>query len=145
MVVNPVSDMEVVKSILCDEWIYDRISEDGTPSAEDYEPPTDVLYLTDEALSGIMIFHPLNGSAHEMHIQMIDKSKSMDFCQSCIKWFWNNSDAIKIIAQIPEIYPDVCRFAEKNGFVKEGVNRSSYRKNGEIYSQIYYGIIKPGA
>ena len=144
MEVKPTTDKEVIKSVLCNEWIYSRISEDGAPSIEEYDPPMDVLYLTDSDLSGIMIFHPVNAASYEMHIQMIDKSKAMEFCQSCVKWFWNNSEAIKIIAQIPEIYPDVCRFAEKNGFIKEGVNRSSYRKNGEIYSQVYYGIIRPG-
>jgi len=144
MIVFPTRDMDKIKSVLCDEWIYNRISEDGTPSAEEYEPPTDAVYLTDNDLSGVMIFHPINAATFEIHVQMLDKSKAMEFGRSCIKWMWSNSEAIKIVAQIPEIYPDVCRFAEKNGFEKEGVNRSSYLKGGKVYSQIYYGLIKPG-
>tara|TARA_R110002126_G_scaffold1757_2_gene10555 strand:- start:2657 stop:3109 length:453 start_codon:yes stop_codon:yes gene_type:complete len=140
MVVNPTKDKKEIKSVLCDEWIYSRISEDGAPSIEEYDPPMDVLYLTDNDLSGIMIFHPVNAASYEMHIQMIDKTKAMEFCRSCIDWFWSNSEAIKITAQIPEIYPDVCRFAEKNGFKKEGINRLSCIKGGRVYSQIYYGL-----
>lgn len=144
MIIRRTEDTDKIKSVLCDEWIYDRISEDGTPSAEEYEPTTNAVYLTDDDLSGVMIFHPINGATFETHIQMLDKSKAMEFCQSCIEWIWNNSEAIKIVAQIPEIYPDVCRFAEKSGFEKEGVNRASYLKGGKVHSQIYYGLLKPG-
>ena len=145
MNIQSTTDMDKIKTVLCDEWIYNRISEDGTPPPEEYEPPTQALYLIDDDLSGVMIFHPLNAITFEMHIQMLNKEVAMEFCQSCIKWFWDKSYAKKIIAQIPEIYPDVCRFAEKNGFEREGINRASYLKDGKIHSQVYYGLLKPGA
>lgn len=143
MIVYPTKDMDKIKAVLCDEWIYNRISEDGTPNVEDYEPTTDALYLIDDDLSGVMIFHPINAITFEMHIQMLDKSKAMEFGHSCIEWFWDKSYATKLVAQIPEIYPDVCKFAEKHGFEKEGINRASYLKDGNLHSQIYYGLIKP--
>ena len=135
--------MDKIKSVLCDEWIYNRISEDGTPTAQEYEPTTDALYLIDDDLSGVMIFHPINAVTFETHIQVLNRSVAMEFCSSCIEWFWGKSYAKKIIAQIPEIYPDVCRFAEKQGFEREGINRASYLKDGNLHSQIYYGLVKP--
>lgn len=143
MIVFPTTDVKKIKSVLCDEWIYNRISEDGTPSAEEYEPPTDAVYLTDSDLSGLVIYQPINAASFEFHIQMLDRSKGVELGLSCIKWLWDNSDAIKIVTQVPEIYPEVCNFAGKIGFEKEGINRSSYLKGGKVYSQIYYGLIKP--
>ena len=144
MNINPITDKAKIRSVLCDEWVYSRISEDGAATIDEYDPPMSALYLTDDNLSGLMIFHPINAASYETHIQMIDKTKAMEFGQSCLKWFWKHSEAIKIVAQIPEIYPDVCRFAEKNGFEKEGINRASYLKNGGVFNQIYYGLSRPG-
>jgi len=143
LIVFSTTDVDKIKSVLCDEWIYNRISEDGSPPVEEYEHNTGALYLIDDALSGLMIFEPMNAVTAEMHVQMLDKSKGVEFGLACIEWLWTNSKAIKIVAQVPELYPDVCKWALKIGLEQEGTNRSSYLKGGKVYSQIYYGLIKP--
>ncbi len=139
MIVRPTTDHSIIKSVLLDEWIIDRICEDGS-GPEDIDLDDGAIYLTDDEVSGIGIFHRVNIITCEFHIQMLDRSKAMEFGASCLDFIWNNTKLNKIIAQIPEIYPDVCRFAEKHGFKVEGINRGAYLKNSEISSIRYYGL-----
>lgn len=145
MIIRRTFDPEEIKTIICDEWIYDRVSEDFTPEAHEFEPPVrrDHTYLVDEELNGLFILHPINSITQEVHVHVLDREKAMEFGEAVINWAWSNMKFNKMVAQIPEIYPDVARFAEKNGFVKEGVNRQSYLKNGTIHDQYYYGLVRP--
>lgn len=138
-------DVETIKRVLCDPWIYNRITEDGSPSIDDYEPiiNDDIVYLTDEEETGIVIVHPVNAITQEIHVQVLNRDKAKEFVGACFEWIWSNTDTIKVIAQIPEMYPDVYKFAEKIGMEREGENKGSYLKNGSISSQFYYGIRRP--
>jgi len=138
------TDVARIKGVLCDEWIFDRISEDGV-AVDNYSVDINdaIIYLTDNDLTGLFIIHPVNGITQECHTQVLNREKAFEFTKSCIDWVWENTGTMKLVAQIPEIYPDVCRFAEKQGFEREGVNKMSYLKNGEIHSQYYYGLARP--
>jgi hypothetical protein len=138
--------MTDIKGVLCHPEIYDRIAEDGMPNWEDYEPDIDgVMCVMDENKIGVMLYHWVNGITLECHIQILPeyRKEANKFCQLALEWVWDNTKATKIVAQIPELYPDVVKFAYKNGFQLEGMNESSYMKNGKIYSQMYLGLIRP--
>ena len=147
MIVFPTSDKEKIKKVLCDPWVYDRITEDGSPEIGLYEPALskEIIYLTDKDLTGIVIFHPVNAITQEIHVQVLDRKLAKEFVKSCFNWVWNNTETMKVIAQIPEMYPDVYRFAEKMGMEREGENTGSYLKKGSISSQFYYGIRRPSS
>jgi len=139
-------NIDDIKSILCHPEIYDRIAEDGAPKIEDYQPDLEsVICVMDDQKIGVMLYHWVNGITLECHIQILpDRRKDANkFCQLALEWVWDNTKATKIVAQIPELYPDVVKFAYKNGFQLEGMNEKSYMKNGKIYSQIYLGLIRP--
>jgi hypothetical protein len=139
-------DIDDIKSILCHPEIYDRIAEDGMPSVEEYEPELDgVICIMDEGKKGVMLFHWVNGITLECHVQVLPKyrNEAHKFGQLALEWMWDNTKATKVVAQIPELYPDVVKFAYNNGFQREGINESSYLKNGQIYSQVYLGLIRP--
>jgi len=145
MIVKQTSNLEEVKSILIDPDIYARITEDGAPESIDYIVPKNVIYIVDEKSRALMIYHWLSDWCLQCHVQVIPRHRSIayDFGQAALKWAWDNTEAVKIVAQIPEIYEDVLKFAEKSGFILEGINERSYVKNGNIYAQVYLGLCRP--
>ena len=146
MIITQTQNIGDIKGILCHPEIYDRIAEDGMPNWEDYEPDIDgVMCVMDENKIGVMLYHWVNGITLECHIQILPeyRKEANKFCQLALQWAWDNTKATKIVAQIPELYPDVVKFAYKNGFQLEGMNEKSYMKNGKIYSQMYLGLIRP--
>ena len=145
MIVNRTEDISLIKSVLCHPEIYNRIQEDGAVSREDFEPPTNAIYITDDQNKAVMIYHWASNITLECHIHVLPehRKEASIFCQLALEWAWDNTEATKIVAQIPDLYPDVLKFAIKNGFVIEGLNSDSYMKDGKIHSQFYLGIKRP--
>ena len=145
MIISETTDIDLIKSILSNPEIYDRIADDKAPSVEDFEPvpPSDfVYYLTDDENIGLVFLHWKNGVALEGHVHVLKehRDKAMTFSEKALKWIWKNTGALKIVVSIPSIYPDVVRFVEKNGFEREGLRRGSYMKNGVLCNQVLLGL-----
>lgn len=145
MIFSITEDMEKIKNVLCDPEIYERTSDDGSPELEDFnpiEPSEGVFYITDENNTGIVFIHWMNYLTVECHIQILKehRNKSEEFGHSALKWIWDNTEAQKIVAKIPEIYLDVIRFTMKGGFRFEGICEKSYQKNGILYGVVNLGI-----
>lgn len=124
--------------------VFDTIAEDGTSKVPEYE---DCLYLCGYVpdLMGCFILHKRNSITVECHVQVLPKYRkefAEEFGRKVIEWTWKNTDARKIVAQIPFLYPNVKDFALRMGFEVEGVNKLSYRKNGSIHDQWHLGIIR---
>lgn len=145
MILTRTEDNEIIKSVLCHPEIYNRIQEDGAPNKEDFEPPANAMYITDSHNIAVMVYHWASNITLECHIHVLPEHRkdASKFCQLALEWAWDNTEATKIVAQIPDLYPDVLKFAIKNGFVIEGYNSESYMKDGNIYSQFYLGIKRP--
>tara|TARA_R110000803_G_scaffold210685_4_gene283233 strand:- start:4714 stop:5157 length:444 start_codon:yes stop_codon:yes gene_type:complete len=145
MIITETKDIDKIKHVLCDPEIYDRIADDGAPALEDFEPipPCDgVYYLTDENNIGIVFFHWKNHITLEGHVQILKahRNDAMEFSKKALQWAWDNTQAMKIVVTIPEIYKDVLKFVEKHGFVYEGLSKGSYLKNSVLYSLVYMGL-----
>lgn len=145
MIIERTTDLAKIIKVMKNPEIFERISEDGV-SIDNWLPSLDdAIFLTDKENIGLMIYHEINSITIECHVQVLPehRGKALEFGKSAIDWAWKNTKATKIVAQIPEIYPNVIRFAYKNGFSFEGINKDSYLKNGKVYSQYYLGLIKP--
>jgi hypothetical protein len=145
VIVESTIDVERIKRILSDPWLADRITEDG---AGEIEIPIDdsVVYLVDENDSGVFIIKQLGAIEAEIHINMTQEGRKVatEFATECLSVIWNGTVLKKLVAQIPECYPDVIRFAEKMGLKREGVNEGSYLK-GRLFNKVYLGIKRPEA
>jgi RimJ/RimL family protein N-acetyltransferase len=134
--------MGEIMSVLKHPVIYDAISSDSCPPLEDFSFEfTDDEFIvgkTDKVI-GLMIFHP-NDNRWFCHIQVLPdfREHAMEFCKKSIDWFFETHDENRLYAKIPELYPNVSRFAEKNGFVKDSVLSDTYIKNGVSYNRILY-------
>ena len=58
------------------------------------------------------------------------------------QWVLEIKTINKVISIIPENQKKVYNFAKKVGFIDEGVNRHSYKRDGNIYDQWYLGITR---
>ena len=145
MLISETTDIDKIKHVLCDPEIYGRITDDGSPSIEEFEPVKpchEVYYLTDENNVGLVFLHWINSVTLVGHVQILKdgRAKAMEFGKEALNWIWENTPAQKITVTIPELYPDVERFVIKQGFQHEGVSKKSHLKNGKLYDQSYLGL-----
>lgn len=131
--------------------IWSRVSEDGQTTRDfKLNKRDDQLWLgffVENRLIGCLFFHTENVSTVVGHIQILEKYRKKHAYEAGrlgIKWFIK-SNYRKMICQIPTIYQDVYHFTKKFGFLDEGINRASYKKNGRIHNQLRLGITKDEA
>lgn len=142
-------DYELVNSILTHPEIYKTIADDAAPPIEKYKTPEseEIIYLVAAGEPiGVMIYHPTSSITVDCHVQVLPqhrKQYAKAFGEAVINWLWKNTSFLKINAQIPFCYPNVCEFAVLNGFEVEGTNKCSYLKNNQIHDQWYLGLARP--
>jgi RimJ/RimL family protein N-acetyltransferase len=143
-------DKDVIASIMTTPDIWDTIAEDGS-NIDDFSADCDgecwVLMTVDNDVIGAYNLHPHNSVTLEIHAHVLPEYRnaySGDTGTAILQWFLDNSPNKyeKIIAQIPVIYDNVKRFTCSFGFQEEGVNRLSYKKNGNIIDQWLLGITR---
>lgn len=143
-------DDELVRSLITRNDIWATIAEDGQ-DIDDFTPncESDCWLLMTEGSNviGLYNLHPHNSCTLEIHAHVMPECRKMHSDETgrlALQWIIDNAPSMyqKIIAQVPEIYPNVRAFCEKNGFVLEGTNRQSYRKNGIIMDQWLLGITR---
>ena len=148
MLVARCYDIDVVRAILTHPAIYECISEDGTPSREDFIPPmigaAYVVGIVGAEPIGIVMFHPINVITWECHVQVLPEYRedhADEFAEKAVGWAWDMG-VQKLVAQIPFLYPNVRDFGLRHGFQVEGINRRSYLKKGQLHDQWYMGLVR---
>lgn len=140
------------KQVLTKPRLWNAISEDDSGTEDDFNPDlTRMIVLaltTEEGLHGFLIARPLNASVTEVHIAIDpDKWGHKDNVQlgalACEWVFDNDPRTIKLVAAIPVTDVQVLRFAQRVGFQREGVNKASFIRNGEVLDQYYVGLQRP--
>ncbi len=126
---------------------WDEVSADGVAG---YTP--DVIgenwvgLIADGQYVGVYRFHQTATHTWEGHAHMIpDKRKAYTKASaSPIKrWMLENLEGLeKINVTIPALYQNVVRFTESIGFIREGVDRMSFMKNGELHDQVKLGMTR---
>lgn len=135
---------EYIKSIVKEMW--DCVCEDGH-SLETFDPePTANCWVKLDEI-GLYNLHPSNSSTLEIHAFILPEHRakhSEESGKEILKWILEKAPEQyqKVIAQVPFLYPNVKDFCVKNGFVVEGVNRLSHKKNGELVDQWWLGITR---
>jgi RimJ/RimL family protein N-acetyltransferase len=141
-------DVDVIKYVLTEKDIYERIREDGWPDSSFYQPDivncVYIIGIVGSEPMGIATVCPINNVSCECHFSVLPgfrKVYAHEFAKKAIEWTFE-AGFHKIVAQIPFIYPKVKNFCVKTGFQVEGINRKSILKNGEIHDQWYLGLLR---
>jgi len=145
--IKPLTEPRLIKSVISNRVLWGEISEDGA-SLSEWEPDMTEGWLgayEDEILIGVFNLHALNSVTLKIHIMILPQYRgelAYKAAHDALKWIVANVSFDKVNCEIPDIYPNVIRFAEKCGMVKEGINRCSFRKSGKIHHQINLGITR---
>ena len=137
-----------VREVMTHPDMWATVAEDGIEPG-DYAPDVQnayyVLVRDGDELIAMYIFRQRGAVTFEIHAQVLHqhrKEYSGATCRAALQWILDETDVAKIIAWVPEIYPNVRNFAVSQGFQVEGINRKSYLKNGELHDQWLFGITR---
>ena len=127
MIVEPTTNLEEIKDVILNGWIYDRITDDACPDT--FEPPLDgVEYLGayhNGKIVGLGIYHDEDGK-QKFHFQMLPRFRHL--AGFALKKMMRKGSFV----EIPDIYPDVIKFAMRCGFHMKQRNLNAHQKNGVL-------------
>lgn len=117
--------------------MWDNISEDGAPPyIPDLVNEFWVSIMTsDNEFIGMFRMHQHTSIMWEGHVFILpDKRHHAKFVGDHMKaWIKENlTDAKRVIANVPECFPNVMGFLRNNGFEEQGYSPNSYNKGGVI-------------
>lgn len=153
MRVRRVFNQALFKQVLTKPRLWAAISEDGSVAIEDYSPDlTHIIALAligeEDKLHGFLIGRPFTDSVIEVHIaidpDLWGHKDNVQLGSLGCRWLFEEyPDCIKLVAAIPTTDVQVLRYAQRVGFQREGVNKASFRRNGEVLDQFYVGLKRP--
>lgn len=138
-------DIKDAESVIRHPEIYPLVRDDGSPDADDFAIPGHYMALVgyiDEPIGCVML-HWSNSVCLEAHIQVLPeyrKDHAIEFGLQAIQWVWDNTPAHKIMATIPDIFPNVIEYAHTIGFELQGINEHSILKDGVLQNQFMMGL-----
>ena len=149
MIITRTFDADLIKTFIKSDEIWDVVSDDSS-DIDTYEPDFQrVFYVTATDDSGdvmaLFSLYAVNSVTLRGHIAVLPEFRtiSKEIALEAARWFIDNSgEYSKIIAEIPEIFPNVMSFISRSGFNKEGVRAKSIMKGGILRDVHLYGITK---
>ncbi len=146
MIAERTYETSVIRDILMVPEIHARITDDSHAQLKiDTEVESWVTMTAGDTLVGVYCLHPFNRWTLRIHAHVLAEHRekhAMDTGRAILEWFVDNTDYMKIIAEIPVCYPDVIKFTRKFGFQMEGCNRQSVMKDGKLIDQVSLGITR---
>jgi RimJ/RimL family protein N-acetyltransferase len=145
--ISETKDSEIIWKIATHPDLWQTIAEDGM-SPDEWAPDLKQGWLIssdDNGFVGIWNVYPTNKVTLKIH-PMVPKDvrgkRAYKSAKEVLRWIFANTNYEKITCEIPVIYRNVKLFAMACGMKEEGLNRKSYRKNGEVVDQWHLGVLK---
>ena len=141
-------DTSLVRSILSNETLRERGGKYVPLESYDPENQKELIYLLakeDEVL-GVILYHVFNHPiCYQIHVNYLPQfwgSGLIKYTNEAIDWIFTNTNCLKVIALIPDSYPEVLKHAEKAGLQLEGYLRHSTMVNNQLDNQVLMSIDK---
>ncbi len=142
-------NVELFRSVLLKDSLWEAISEDGSIGKDEYFPnPEGIIMVAllgeDDTLHGFVVGRKITDSIVESHVA-IDPDHwgheaNVELGKLGMQVLKRETGAIKAVASIPVDDKEVLRYAQRVGFQREGVNKASFRRGGEVLDQYYVGM-----
>lgn len=150
MIVERCFDQALIEGFIRSPEMFETVSEDGT-LPEDFQ--ADVIndcwlkVSTTNDLIGFYYLHEFSKVTLICHANIhpdFRKDYSKRAGKAAYHWMLHNlpHNIRKFITTVPEIYPNVMKYVEYFGMKREGVNRKSFRKHGQLLDLVCYGITR---
>ena len=121
MILKFLDDKEEIKKIICDPEIYERISDNNSPPANEFDfDLSHGLFIggyVDNKIIAVSVFTLIDG--WRFHPQILKPYRfqyAKEFVKRSLNWFWNEVNADKLAVKIPKKYMGVINFSKKFGF-----------------------------
>ena len=121
MVISHTTDMQIVKNLMTSDGIWEHISSEGQ-DREGFEPIPSWQYVLGEVDGdpiGLGVIHKLKNGLNKCHVQVLPehrKEHGIKFGLDGMQFIWANNTFNKMVASIPNEFPNVRKFAEMMGF-----------------------------
>lgn len=148
--IRRIYDKELIKSIVTDVDIFDKIRDDFTPSAEDFQPIVheSFYYLgvfINQICQGLVFFHPILSLVYEAHPCFKRKmwgKISVVSAKKTIEWMFSNTSCLNIIGFVPNDNPLVDKLCSNIGMTKIGKLQNCFLYNKNLKGLSIYSIGK---
>lgn len=148
MKVERTHNMALVAAIMGHPAIWPHIHEDGTlaPEPVDHEGFHWMLVTDDDNQpAGVFLVHARSAACFEMHTCLMPRiwgRKAAAAAQLLLAWAFTETVCQKMVTNVPGYNRVALRFAEAGGMQREGINRASFLRDGELIDQVMLGITK---
>tara|TARA_R110000824_G_scaffold76487_10_gene193742 strand:+ start:151 stop:567 length:417 start_codon:yes stop_codon:yes gene_type:complete len=122
VIIEQTFSLDVINYVLKEPQVWQEVCGQYNELIEDIEPNLrDYIYLVGHVNMDIIGLFIIHGSeyGYKCHVQVLPehrKEHALEFGKKVIDWTWNNTDINKLIALIPQKFPNVIGFAETQGF-----------------------------
>lgn len=152
MEVRQVNNPDLIREFITQPDLYDRLSEDHSASTDSWIPNLHlslwamVYDVIDDELDiwGMFAFVPETQIVYRFHPAISPQhwgdKQNVEAGKLVLEWFWEHTDALKLVGKAPVIYPDALKWGQRLGFKREGIQRNSFLKNGELHDQYHVGL-----
>jgi RimJ/RimL family protein N-acetyltransferase len=142
-------DEELIRKIVTHDSIWEWVSDDGADK-QNYKPPMHescywLLVKEGDEVLGAYFLHQHNFITYEIHTCLLPAAwgrKAKKAAKDVLFWMFSNTICMKVITNIPENNEKAMFYALRAGLQQEGLNRSSFLKNGKLLDQRVLGITK---
>lgn len=150
MILEPTTDQALIKAVVTNEGIWERVAEEGVDK-EGFWPGVDdnttwLLCIANGDICGIILAHVETSCAIAIHPYLMreHRKKGREMMTALFKRFIEHTpkEFVKIQAVVPDCYKSTQNFAKRVGFTEEGNIRCSYRKGVKVFDRKIYGITR---
>ncbi|HZQ53327.1 MAG TPA: GNAT family protein [Bryobacteraceae bacterium] len=144
-------DFALVQEIVTHAAIYPHISDDASPSAEDWQPidhpSIEYVVVRDGGeVLGLWLCVRKNSATLEVHTCLLPRAwgeRAKQAAREMAAWIFAHTDVERISTEVPDYNRLALHFAKRAGMTEYGRNPRSYRKNGKLYDTILLGLSRP--
>ena len=150
MEIERTHDWQLIKEIVTHPSTWPHIGDDFAPRPEDWEPNRDeharyLLARERDSVVAMLALWPENHICWRAHVCVRPEfygPKAVDAVKSILRWVWDNTECVRIVAHIPEYNTLAISFSVRCGLTGFGMNPKSHKKNGQLHNLILLGISK---
>lgn len=146
-VISRIRDPESIKAVVKLPSLWATVAEDGS-GYDSWEPDLNECWLKAEdenGLIGLFNYHQFTGFCAQVHPMILTDRRGSESIKAGIeslRWVFENTDCMKVLALVPVIYRNVKLYAMKCGLTNEAKISSIYTKNGKIHDMWVLGITR---
>ncbi len=145
------TDEDLIRNIVTHPDVYPHLTDDFSPKAEDWKPPTGdpfswvIAQEADEILGIFMLAqeNPIFSYVSCAFLPEAGDERAKKAAMAAVEWVWANTKYLRLVAHIPGWDKRGLSHADAAGMKYVGNHPSACAKNGRLWNQIIMGISRP--